>query len=412
MIRGRDLSAFWQAPYRPLFLSAFLCALLAVAWWPLGVQLGLPEPGLEPAVLWHVHELLFGFAPAAIGGYLLTALPGWTGRPPLRGTGLKVLVSLWLLARAATAISAAAPLAVLLFLNAAFFLCLAGYILHELITVRAFRKLGFAAAVLALGLAEAVYLANAATGNVWSSLALAQYALTGLTLLLFSVGSRAIPAFTRNWLALSDRTAVQVRERPQMRAVSQGLLALVLALQLAGAAAAADTVLTAAAIAMFWSTLGWRTAVALSNPLLAALHLAWLWLPFGALAAGAAGLGLVDYPSSAALHSITIGAMSGLIMAIAGRAGAHSSDGVMRARTGFTAGAVLIWLTVWIRLSVPLFPAFADGLIAAAAVFWCCGWIAFIVGFRHAFCGPVPRPVLSGKRSEAILANTSSTNTK
>ncbi|MFY0312666.1 NnrS family protein [Leisingera sp. D0M16] len=202
MIKCGDFSAFWDAPYRPLFLLAFLCALLSVAWWPLGVQLGLPEPGLQPAVLWHVHELLFGFTSAAIAGYLLTALPGWTGRPPLRGTGLKVMVSFWLLARAASAISAAVPLAALLFLNAAFFLGLAGYLLHELTAARAFRKLGFACAVLALGLGEAVYLSNAATEKIWISLAVAQTVLTGLVLLLFSVGVRVIPAFT--YLAVYD----------------------------------------------------------------------------------------------------------------------------------------------------------------------------------------------------------------
>ncbi|WP_027233562.1 NnrS family protein [Leisingera caerulea] len=397
MIKRGDYSVFWDAPYRPLFLFGFLCALLSVVWWPLGVQLGLPEPGLQPAVLWHVHELLFGFASAAIAGYLLTALPGWTGRPPLRGPGLKVLVSLWLLARAATAISAAAPLDAILFVNAAFFLGLAGYLLHELTAARAFCKLGFACAVLALGLSEAAYLSNAAAGNVWSSLDLAQSVLTGLVLLLFSVASRAIPAFTCNWLALSGRTTVRVRERPLIRAVSQGLLALVLALQLAGAAEAANAVLIAAAIAMFWSSLGWRTAVALCNPLLAALHLAWLWLPFGAMAAGATGLGLFDYPSSAALHSITIGAMSGLIVAITGRASAHSSDGIMRAGKGFTTGAILIWLTVWIRLAVPLSPTFADGLIAAAGMLWCVGWIAFTLGFLPSLIGPVRRPALSGR---------------
>src|SRR4029078_8591235 len=28
---------------------------------------------------WHVHEMLFGFATAIIGGFLLTAVPNWNG---------------------------------------------------------------------------------------------------------------------------------------------------------------------------------------------------------------------------------------------------------------------------------------------------------------------------------------------
>ncbi|MEW2911273.1 NnrS family protein [Leisingera sp. JC11] len=398
MIRRQDFSAFWDAPYRPLFLLAFLSALLTVAWWPLGVRLGMPDPGLEPAVLWHVHELLFGFAPAAIGGYLLTAMPGWTARPPLCGAGLKALVTIWLLARAATAMSAALPLAVPLLLNIAYFLGLAGYLLHELIAARACRKLGFAAAVFALGLGEAVFLANAATGDVWACLAIAQTILSGLTLLLFSVGARAVPAFTRNWLAQKGQRGLKVRERPRIRGAAQGVLALALALKLAGAAHAADAVLVAAAVLIVWSMLGWKTAAVLSNPLLAALHLAFLWLPVGALMIGVAGLGLWDYPVSSALHAITIGAMSGLIMAIAGRAGAHCSDGIMRARPALTTGVLLNGATAWVRLAVPLFPAISEELTSAAALLWSAGWLVFITGFLPALTGSPPRPVLSGRR--------------
>ena len=399
MILRRDFSAFWQAPYRPLFLSAFLCALLTVAWWPLGVQLGLPAPGLEPAVLWHVHELIFGFAAAAIGGYLLTALPSWTGRPALRSTGLKALVLVWLLARAAMAISTALPLALPLLLNAVFLCGLACIIGQQVVAAGAYRKLGFAAAMLALGLGEAVFLTEAAAGNIWNSLALAQTVLTGMILLLFSVGARAIPAFTRNWLAQNRCAGPSVREFPRIRAASQGLLALALALKLAGYADAAHAALIAAATAMLWTMLGWQTRAALSNPLLAAQHLAFLWLPLGALVIGVTGLGVADFPMAGAVHSITIGAMSGLIMAIAGRAGCHSRDGIMRAGNGFVAGVLLVWITTWIRLAAPLFPAHAESLIAAAALLWCAGWLAFLSGFLPALSGPVPRPVLSGRSS-------------
>ncbi|WP_174148113.1 NnrS family protein [Leisingera sp. ANG59] len=404
MIRRRDFSALWDAPHRPLFLLAFLCALLTVAWWPLGAQLGLPEPALEPAVLWHVHELLFGFASAAIAGYLLTALPGWTGRPPLRGAGLLALVAVWLLARIAIAAFSAMPLAVPLLLNGAFSLGLAGYLLSELIAARTFRKLGFAAAVLALGLGEAAFLARAGTGNVYGSLEVAKTVISGLALLLFSVGARAVPAFTRNWLAQTGNPDLQFRDRPRTRGTAQVLLVLALALQLAGASHAAEAVLTAAAVPMIWMMSGWQTAAALSNPLLAALHLGFLWLPLGAFAVGFSELNLADYPPAAAVHAITIGAMTGLIMAIAGRAAAHSDDGKMRAGAGFSAGAGLIWTAVWLRLAAPAVPAFSEILVSSSALLWTAAWIAFITGFLPALTGPVRRPVLSGQRFDPPVA--------
>ncbi|MEX0304678.1 MAG: NnrS family protein [Leisingera sp.] len=397
MILTRDFKAFWEAPYRPLFLSAFVCALLTVAWWPLGVQAGLPAPDFTPAVLWHVHELFFGFAAAAIGGYLLTALPGWTARPPLRGPGLKALALVWLLARIATAKFDALPLAVPLFLNAAYFAGLTGFLCHQLTAAGAYRKFGYAAAVLGLGLGEAAFLAEAAAGNVWNCLALARIMLCGLILLMFSAGARAVPAFTRNWLAQRGDAGPPVRDAAWLRSLAQGLLFLGLAMKLAGKAEAADIAWIAAGVPMLLTMRGWRTGAALFNPLLAAQHMAFLWLPFGTLAFGAIGLGFAGYPMAAAVHALTIGAMSGLVMAIAGRAGCHCPDGTMRGGIGFTAGCFLIWLTAWVRLAPPFFPANADSVTTAAAVLWCGGWLAYVSGFLPALSGPVRRPVLSGR---------------
>ncbi|UWQ52142.1 NnrS family protein (plasmid) [Leisingera caerulea] len=397
MISGRDFSAFWDAPHRPLFLSAFLCALLTVAWWPLGVRLGLPAPAFPTAVLWHVHELIFGFAAAAIGGYLLTALPGWTAQPPLRGTGLKALTLTWVLARIAIAGFEALPFAVPLLLNAAFFLGLSVFLCRQIAAAKAYRKLGLAAAVPALGAGEAVFLTGAAAGDIWGCLALARIILTGLILLMFSAGARAVPAFTRNWLAQQGYSGPPLQGWTRLCFLPQGLLALVVVLTLAGCSGAAHAALIASAVTMLWTMKGWRTCAALRNPLLAAQHMAFLWLPLGALAIGAAGLGFAGYPMAAAVHAITIGAMPGLIMAIAGRAACHATDGTMRAGSGFKAGVVLVWLTAWVRLAVPLFPAHSETLTTAAALLWCAGWLAFVAGFLPALSGPVRRPVLSGR---------------
>lgn len=396
MTLRRDLSTFWDAPYRPLFLAAFLCALLSIAWWPLGVGIGLPGPDFAPPVLWHAHELFFGFAAAAIGGYLLTALPGWTARPPLQGAGLKALVLVWVLARIATAKFDALPLAIPLALNAGFFAGLTGILCHQLAVARAYRKLGYPAAVLCLSLCEAVFLIEAAAGNTWNSLELAHTVLAGMLVLLFCVGARAVPAFTRNWLAQQGDTGPPVRNATLPRGLLTGMLLLGLLLKIAGVAEAASAIWAAAGAIMLWIMRGWRTGAALFNPLLAAQHLAFLWLPLGTLAFGAIGLGLIAYPVPDAIHAITIGAMTGLIMAISGRAGSHCLDGIMRASPGFTAGCVLIWLAVWTRLAPPFSSAYADCLTTAAAVLWCAGWLAFISAFLPALSGPVRRPVLSG----------------
>ncbi|MCS6897115.1 MAG: NnrS family protein, partial [Nitrospira sp.] len=76
--------AFFSYGFRPFFLGAALFAGVAVPLWVLmfsGVE-GLIVR--YPPRLWHVHEMVFGFLPAVIMGFMLTAIPNWTDRPPIR----------------------------------------------------------------------------------------------------------------------------------------------------------------------------------------------------------------------------------------------------------------------------------------------------------------------------------------
>ena len=91
--------------FRPFYLCAALLATLAVPVWVL-VFLGLLHwsPALPP-LLWHAHEMLFGFASAVIIGFLLTAGKAWTGLGTPRGPRLGALVLLWLAARIAALVA-------------------------------------------------------------------------------------------------------------------------------------------------------------------------------------------------------------------------------------------------------------------------------------------------------------------
>ena len=92
--------------FRPFFLFGALYAALAVlAWLPM-LSGGLELWTAFGPVDWHVHEMLYGFLPAVITGFLLTAIPNWTGRLPILGNPLLVLVALWLAGRVAVTFSA------------------------------------------------------------------------------------------------------------------------------------------------------------------------------------------------------------------------------------------------------------------------------------------------------------------
>ncbi|NIZ59608.1 hypothetical protein DL239_01315 [Sedimentitalea sp. CY04] len=400
----RSFSHFWEAPHRPLFLASFLCAFATVAWWPLGVEIGLPPPGFEPVVMWHAHELIFGFAGAAVGGYLLTALPSWTGLPLVQGTPLKALLFLWLLSRLTTALADHIPATLLLVLNAGYPLCLATIIFRQTLSCRLYGKAGFGLTVLCLGTADALFMATALTGNPDVSLTIARVVLFGFALLITFIGGRAIPAFTNNWLDRTNRQDLRIKSPWLPRLIAQGALALAIIAMLAGLADAANAALICAAITILWMMRRWRTATALTNPLLAAQHLGFLWLPLGLALTGTLAFAPQTYPTGDALHALTIGAMSGLIMAIAGRAACHRISGDMRANTGFILGALLIWVTTWVRLSAPILDQHTPTILLAAAGLWCLAWATFIAGFRPALTGPVVRPILSGKKHQTATA--------
>ncbi|MBS0522022.1 MAG: NnrS family protein [Proteobacteria bacterium] len=71
-------------PFRPFFLLAALDAIIGVALWP------------SPGSAWHRQELLFGMVPAVLAGFLLTALPRWTGQPLASRFVTPAMLVLWL----------------------------------------------------------------------------------------------------------------------------------------------------------------------------------------------------------------------------------------------------------------------------------------------------------------------------
>ncbi|MGA7115981.1 MAG: NnrS family protein, partial [Hyphomicrobium sp.] len=92
--------------FRPFFLFGALWAALALPIW-LAMLLGyLTLPTAFAPIDWHTHELIFGYVPAIAAGFLLTAVPNWTGRLPVVGTPLLILFLAWLSGRFAILVSA------------------------------------------------------------------------------------------------------------------------------------------------------------------------------------------------------------------------------------------------------------------------------------------------------------------
>ncbi|GAB4535601.1 MAG: NnrS family protein [Ruegeria sp.] len=394
---------FWEAPHRPFFLAAATWALVAVGWWPLGVAWGMPAPGFRPAVLWHVHELIFGFIAVAMAGYILTALPNWAAHVPERGGILKLLLALWTLSRVAMANGDRMPPMLLPWLNTLFFGLLGALILQRTLSARAWSRVPFGAGVLALGLADMTFTRTALAGDVDSSLSLARSCLIGIALLVTLIGTRLIPAFTENW-RLHRGFAPGEPPDGRLRQGAIALLTLSLGVSLMGWADPAHAAMIAAAVLLSVALSRWNGLSAARDPLVAGLHAAFLWMPIGLMLTGAVSVLPVPYAPGDAIHALTIGAFSGLILTISGRAACHRAGPVLRANGWLSLAMVLIWVATCLRLSAPLAAGTAGGVVNGAALIWCAAWAVFLVGFRPALYGPPSRPVLSGTKHGALTA--------
>ena len=111
--------------FRPFFLLGSIYAGLAIlVWLPLFYGEIMLSSAFAPRD-WHVHEMLFGYLPAVITGFLFTAIPNWTGRLPIRGKPLMGLVAIWLAGRVGVTFSAHTGWLVAMLVDASFLLAVA-----------------------------------------------------------------------------------------------------------------------------------------------------------------------------------------------------------------------------------------------------------------------------------------------
>ncbi|AZB55390.1 NnrS family protein [Cereibacter sphaeroides] len=396
------LRTLWLAPHRPLFLAAGSWALIALIWWQWGAALGLSAPELGTWGLWHGHEMLFGLGSAAVGGYFLTAAQGWRGADPLSGRPLMALVALWCLARAALVVAGLrpeAPLGLIQPAALAYFLVLAGLLAREAVLARRWSKLGFGAGILAYGLAETLYLRAALTETLPDAATMVRVGWMFFAIKISIIGGRMVPAFTLNWLRQAGITVPDPAPRPVLGWAALGLLWMALGLTFAGEETVSALCLIGAGIAQALRLAGWRGWAGRGNLLLLLLHATFGWLALGLGLVGLARLGLLPIAEMDALHALTMGAMSGMILSLAARAAAPRDGGPLRARPTMALAFALVWSAALVRLGAPLIGAF-DG-VAVAAGLWCGGWISFLAGYLPTVTGPLARPVFSGPRASA-----------
>lgn len=341
--------------FRPFYLLAGAYAALAVPVWALQYRGWLPGANL----LWHAHELLFGYAFAVIAGFLLTAVRAWTQRATPSGGALGALAALWLLARLA---AFHAPMAASL-LDALFAVALAWAIGRPLVASGNRRNLFFVALVLALGAASLAF-------QAWPRAALA----LGLDVVLFVmavIGGRVIPSFTNNAVPGAGARSIPWLERGALGAI-------VVIFALDALSLPAGIIALLAAVLHGARLLLWAPLAARGRPILWILHLSYAWIVIHLALRGLAGFDLV--PASLATHALTVGAIGGLTLGMMTRTARGHTGRPLQAGGAEVAAYLLVQAAALTRVLLPLaIPQAYVALIVVSAALWSAAFALFTV---------------------------------
>ena len=381
----------WQGPallsygFRPFFLGAAVWAALAMALW-LAILAGhVAIPTRFDPISWHAHELLFGYFAAVAAGFLLTAVPNWTGRLPIVGWSLGALFALWLLGRVAVAVSASLPPIAVAVADLLFLLALAAALGREIVVGRNWRNLPVLALVGLLIAANAIFHWEAANGVFAARGVGVRLGLGVAVMLIALIGGRIVPSFTRNWLA--SRPAGRLPSAPMDRFDKVCLAALAVAiLSWVGWPDQGITgvgLITAGALHLA-RLARWAGERTLREPLVFVLHAGYAFVPVGALGLGLSVL--LDAPSAAAAQHLWM----------AGGIGLMSLAVMTRASLGHTgrplvAGPVTIFTYLAVAASA-LLRAFGGSDATAqtlAGVLWIAAFVTFAAGYGPLLTKPL-----------------------
>lgn len=391
-----SLEAFFSYGFRPFFLGGAIFASLFMALWltwvvtvmAAGWNDWLPVAGSPFA--WHAHEMIYGFAAAAIAGFLLTAVPNWTGALPLSGAPLVVLFLTWAAGRAVMLVSGLLPAVLVAAIDIVLLPLLGALAARQMLVKPHARNLIFLVILGLLTLGNVLYhLATMGRIGIDPLMPL-RAALVMVVMMVTIIGGRIIPAFTHNWLHLNRMPGPMPKQIDWLNlasVLSVGLFAAAFAVGapafVQGATAGSAAVLNGARLAL------WRGPATRSEPIVWILHLGYAWVVAGLALAAASSLTRA-VPESVAFHALGTGAVGTMILGVMSRASLGHTGRPLKAPTPIVWAYGFLTLAAGLRVLGPLaLPSVANAFLVASGL----AWIA-----TFALFGMVYAPILTTPR--------------
>jgi uncharacterized protein involved in response to NO len=386
MPRPTDYSgpAIFSYGFRPFFFFGSIYAALAVMVW-LPVFHGHFElvNAFAPRD-WHVHEMLFGYAAAVVTGFLLTAIPNWTGGLPLQGKPLMILFATWVAGRLAVLASAEIGWAAAMVIDAVFLILVAAAAAREIIAGRKWNNLKVVAIVSLLALANIAFHLEAHFSGI------ADYASRGgiafVIALIMLIGGRIVPSFTRNWLARRPPGPMPVpfnRFDALVMAISVAALAIWIAAPTGKLAATALTAAGCLQVVRLVRWAGYRTA---ADRLVLILHIAYAFVPVGFLLSGLGALDIIL--PSAGIHAWTAGAIGTMTLAVMSRASLGHTGRRLAASIPTQLVYAAIVVAALARICAAVLPDEMMTFLPIAGFAWVIAFIGFAAVYAKVLCTP------------------------
>ncbi|MFV0576509.1 MAG: NnrS family protein [Vibrio sp.] len=373
--------------FRPFFLLGSFYAVIAIVIWVYAFQYGQPAALQVPALWWHVHEMIFGFAMAIVAGFLLTAVQNWTGFNGTKDKILALLVLMWILPRVMFWLPV--PLWLTSLVEGLFLACTAYEISFRVIKTGKYRNLiflpFFALAIIANFCAYATVkgMAPFTSSAVWESM------IWWFVLLISIMGGRVIPFFTARRLNFEKPNPIL-----SLDAAANFPLVLLFVLSFFPIPASnlSPWLIAFTATTQTVRFLRWKPWTTFCEPLVWSLHTAYLCIPLGLAVKALALFNVIDNGGFIAhnmTHIIAIGGIAGLILAMIARVTMGHTGREIYKGPAMWHGFLAILIAAIIRgFGVAFFPQYLFTLVNISAVFWVYAFVAFLVKFGYMLATP------------------------
>lgn len=372
--------------FRPFFFCGSLfSAFVMMAWLPVFYG-SLELSTLFGPIDWHIHEIFFGYLAAIISGFLFTAVPNWTGRLPIQGQPLLLLVVIWVAGRLAVTFSAYIGWIPALVIDLAFLTAIVTVIGNEVIAGKNWRNLKVLIPVSLFWLANlGFHLEAHFMGASDYSQRLAMAVAISLIML---IGGRIVPSFTRNFIVRKNPGRLPAPfSRFDAVSIAAGAIAFAVWIGLTDGLIVAG-VMGVAGLLQVVRLARWAGDRTGGDFLVVILHISYLFIPVGFILIALANIWPEHVSSVAGMHAFGVGAIGSMTLSVMIRATFGHTGRPLKADVYTKLILSMVWISAISRIAAVLCSFDTEILLEVAATTWVLAFLGFSVAFANLLFRP------------------------